>query len=42
MFNIDELHNQGFFGSGVILGILDTGLRRKHASLDNIFVMAEH
>lgn len=42
MFNIDELHNQGFFGSGVILGILDTGLRRKHAALDNIVVLAEH
>ena len=42
MFNIDELHSQGFFGSGVILGILDTGLRRKHAALDNIVVLAEH
>ncbi|MGB3341787.1 MAG: S8 family serine peptidase [bacterium] len=42
MFNIDELHNQGFFGSGVIVGILDTGLRRKHTALDNIIVLAEH
>lgn len=42
MFNIDELHSQGFFGSGVIVGILDTGLRRKHVALDNIVVLAEH
>jgi hypothetical protein len=42
MFNIDELHSQGFFGSGVIVGILDTGLRRKHTALDNIIVLAEH
>lgn len=42
MFNIDELHNQGFFGSGVIVGILDTGLRQTHTALDNIIVLAEH
>lgn len=42
MFNIDELHNQGFFGSGVIVGILDTGLRRVHTALDNVVVLAEH
>jgi hypothetical protein len=42
MFNIDDLHEQGFFGSGVIVGILDTGLRRRHTALDNIIVLAEH
>jgi len=42
MFNIDELHDQGFFGSDVKIGILDTGLRRVHASLDKVKVVAEH
>ncbi len=42
MFNIDELHGQGFFGSDIKIGILDTGLRRKHTALDNVTVVAEH
>jgi len=42
MFTIDELHDQGFFGSDVKIGILDTGLRRVHAALDKVMVVAEH
>lgn len=42
MFNINKLHEQGFFGSNVRIGMLDTGLRRKHIALDNIRVMIEH
>jgi hypothetical protein len=42
MFNIDELHDKGIFGSNVKVGILDTGLRRKHIALNNIKVTAEH
>ncbi len=42
MFNIDKLHSHGFFGSNVKIGILDTGLRRKHTALDDIMVIAEH
>ena len=42
MFNIDSLHNNGFFGSNVKIGMLDTGLRRKHTALDNIMVIDEY
>ncbi len=42
MFNIDSLHSQGFFGSNIKIGILDTGLRRTHTALDNVMVIAEH
>jgi hypothetical protein len=42
MFNIDSLHSRGIFGSGVKIGILDSGLRRKHTALANIRVIAEH
>ncbi len=42
MFNIDELHGQGFFGSNIKIGILDTGLRRRHAALDMVTVVAEY
>lgn len=42
MFNIDELHNQGFFGSDVKIGILDTGFRRVHPALDKVLIVAEH
>lgn len=42
MFNVDSLHEQGYFGSGVIVGILDTGLRRTHVALENVQVLAEH
>ncbi|MCK4252627.1 S8 family serine peptidase [candidate division WOR-3 bacterium] len=42
MFNIDSLHDIGVFGSNVKIGILDTGLRRKHTALDNVMVIAEY
>jgi len=42
MFNIDSLHQRGFFGSNVRVGILDTGLRRKNPVLDKLRVIAEH
>lgn len=42
MFNIDKLHNIGILGSNVKIGILDTGLRRKHTALDSVNVIAEY
>jgi len=42
MFNVDSLHEQGYFGSGIIVGVLDTGLRRRHVALDNVQVIMEH
>lgn len=42
MFNIDKVQDKGIFGSNVKVGILDTGLRKKHIALNNITVLAEH
>jgi hypothetical protein len=42
MFHVDSLHQAGYFGSGIIVGILDTGLRTKHVALENVHVVAEH
>ncbi len=42
MFNIDALHELGYFGSNVKIGILDTGLRKRHIALDGLRLMAEH
>lgn len=42
MFNVDSLHHAGYFGSGIVVGILDTGLRTKHVALENVHVVAEH
>ena len=42
MFNIDKLHEKGVFGSNIKIGMLDTGLRKKHSALNNIKVVAEH
>ncbi len=42
MFNIIPLHEDGFFGSNVRIGFLDTGLRRKHAALDTVTIIAEY
>jgi len=42
MFGIDRVHDIGIFGSNVIVGILDTGLRRRPIALRDIFLLAEH
>jgi hypothetical protein len=42
MFNIDRLHELGYFGSDIKIGILDTGLRKKHIALDGLRLAAEH
>lgn len=42
MFGIDRVHDMGIFGSNVNVGILDTGLRRRHLALNNITVSAEY
>jgi hypothetical protein len=42
MFGIDRVHDMGIFGSNVKVGILDTGLRRRHLALNNVTVFAEY
>jgi len=44
--NLDALHNAGFTGAGVIVGILDTGFRRTHEAFNQpghlLTLVAEH
>lgn len=42
MFKIDRLHDLGIFGSNVRIGILDTGLKRRHNALTYTTVIGEH
>jgi hypothetical protein len=42
MFGIDRVHEMGIFGSDVVVGILDTGLRRKPIALRDILLLAEY
>jgi len=42
MFNIDKLHEKTVFGSGVIVGVMDTGLKRKHNALNAVKVIAQY
>ena len=42
MFGIDRVHEIGIFGSNIVVGILDTGLRRRHIALRDIFLLAEY
>ncbi|OPX18395.1 hypothetical protein BXT86_01360, partial [candidate division WOR-3 bacterium 4484_100] len=42
MFNIDQVQDLGITGAGVKVGILDTGLRRRHTALSDIDVIAEY
>ncbi len=42
MFTIDQVQELGVSGAGVKVGILDTGLRRKHTALSDIDVIKEY
>jgi len=42
MFNIDKLHEKTVFGSGVIVGVMDTGFKRRHNALDAVKVIAQY
>ena len=42
MFNIDMVHNLGIYGSGIRIGILDTGFKRKHSALTGVKIAGEH
>lgn len=42
MFNIDKLHERSVFGSNVTVGVMDTGLKRRHNALQGIRVVGEY
>jgi len=46
LLNLIALHQDGFTGQGVVIGVLDTGFRRTHAAYNNagdpLEVIAEH
>lgn len=42
MFNIDKLHEKTVFGSGVIVGVMDTGLKHRHNALSAVKVIGEY
>jgi len=42
MFNIDKLHEKTVFGSGVIVGVMDTGLKRRHNALNAVKVIGQY
>ncbi len=39
---VDQLHDAGYSGAGVLVCVLDTGFRRTHDCLDSVDVFAEH
>jgi subtilisin family serine protease len=39
---VDQLHDAGYSGAGVLVCMLDTGFLRTHESLDAVDVVAEH
>lgn len=38
---IDKLHAKGFFGEGILIGVIDTGFNLKHKAFEGIKVVAE-
>ena len=46
LINLIALHQEGFTGEGIVIGVLDTGFKRTHAAFnlvgDPIDIVAEH
>lgn len=42
MFNIDKLHEKTVYGSGVIVGVMDTGLKLRHNALNAVKVIGQY
>ncbi len=38
----DFLHQEGFLGEGIIIGLLDTGFNLEHTALERVDVIAQH
>jgi subtilisin family serine protease len=39
---VPALHDMGYTGSGVLVGVLDAGFRKDHAALSGLDIVAEH
>lgn len=39
---VPPLHDMGYTGSGVLVGVLDTGFRKDHSALSGLDIVAEH
>ncbi len=39
---VDFLHQQGFLGENIVIGLLDTGFNLKHIALERVDVIAQH
>ena len=42
MLNIPEIHNLGYDGSGIIVGVFDTGFLTDHPAFDNLDILAQY
>lgn len=42
MLKIPQIHNLGYDGTGVLVGVFDTGFRTDHPAFDNIDMMAQY
>ena len=40
--NVDKLHNMGYHGEGVVVGVLDMGFDLSHEAFQHLDVIAEH
>ena len=39
---VDFLHQEGFFGENIVMGLLDTGFNLEHTALERVDVIAQH
>ena len=39
---VDFLHQEGFFGENIVIGLLDTGFNIEHTALERVDVIAQH
>lgn len=42
MLNIPQIHTLGYDGTGILVGVFDTGFLTDHPVFDNIYILAQH